>query len=127
MRLPKAPTDFKIPDLPGYVDCFTKVYRLLKNLYGLKDSGHTWNDHIKAGLLIRYWKQSHIDEYIYIKQGLLLILYVDDAYILSPDKSKILSEIISLQKDYDLTDEGTLQDYLNTHFDRNKDSSVTLT
>ena len=54
-------------------------------------------------------------------------MYVDDACILSPDKSRILSEIISLQKDYDLTDEGPLQDYLCTRFDCNKDGSITLT
>ena len=47
--------------------------------------------------------------------------------ILSPDKSKIASEIASLQRDYDLTDEGPLQDYLGTRFDRNSDGSVTLT
>ena len=56
MRPPKVPTDFKIPDLPGYADCFTKLYKLLKNIYRLKDTGRTWNGHIKAGLFKRNWK-----------------------------------------------------------------------
>ena len=36
-------------------------------------------------------------------------------------------EIISLQSDYDLTDDGELQDYLGTRFDRSSDGFVTLT
>lgn len=127
MRPPRVPPDFSIPDLPSFTDRFTKVYKLLKNLYGLKDAGRTWNDHLKQGLLKRGWRQSPIDTCLYIKPGLMLILYVDDACILSPDKSKIASEIASLQRDYDLTDEGPLQDYLGTRFDRNSDGSVTLT
>ena len=82
---------------------------------------------MKAGLLKRVWRQSPIDQCLYIKQGIMLILYDDDDYILSTDKSKNLSEITYLQKDYDLTDEGPFQDYLGNQFDRNKYGSVTLT
>ena len=57
----------------------------------------------------------------------MLILYVDDACILSPDQLKIHSGIASLHKGYDLTDNGPLQDYLGTHFICNKDNLVTLT
>ena len=39
MRPPKVPPDFQITDLPVFTDCFTKVYTLLKNFYGLKDTG----------------------------------------------------------------------------------------
>ena len=75
----------------------------------------------------RGWKQSTIDECLFVKDGLLLILYVDDACIISHDKRKIQSEILSLKKDYDLTDEGELQDYIGTRFERSSDGSVTLT
>ena len=36
---PKVPSNFCIPDLPLFTDCFTKVYKLLRNIYGLKDAG----------------------------------------------------------------------------------------
>ena len=127
MQPPRVPHDFKIPDLPSFTDRFTHAYKLLKNLYGLKDAGRTWNHHLKHGLLKRGWKQSTIDECLFTKSGLLLILYVDDACIISPSQSKIVAEITSLKKDYALTDEGKLQDYLGTRFDRNSDGSVTLT
>ena len=46
-------------------------------------------------------------------------LYVDDAILISPSKAKINFEIASLQRDYDLTDDGELKDYLGTRFARN--------
>ena len=79
------------------------------------------------GLKDRGWKQSNIDECLFVKNGMLLIVYVDDACIISPDNDKITSEIRSLKKDFDLTDKGDLLDYLGTRFDRNPDGSVLLT
>lgn len=37
MRPPQVPPDFIIPDLPTYYDRISKVYKLIKNLYGLKN------------------------------------------------------------------------------------------
>ena len=39
MRPPKVQSGFSIPDLPTFSDRFLNVYKLLKNLYGLKDAG----------------------------------------------------------------------------------------
>jgi hypothetical protein len=50
---PKVPKGFPIPDLPHFTDPFLKVYKLLRNLYGLKDAGKTWFDFLKKGLLER--------------------------------------------------------------------------
>lgn len=127
MRPPKVPADFTIPDLSKYTDRFKKVYKLVKNLYGLKDAGRTWNLHLHQGLVKRSWKQLSSDECLYVKDGMLLIIYVDDACIICPDNAKIDQEIKSLQKDYELTDDGELLDYLGTRFDRNSDGSVLLT
>ena len=62
-----------------------------------------------------------------MKDGLLLILYVDDACVISHDKKKIQNEILSLKKDYDLTDDGKLQDCIGTRFDRRSYEYITLT
>ena len=127
MQPPKVPPNFIIPDLPKPSDRYFNVYKLIRNLYGLKDAGRTWNHHLRDGLIKRGWHQSKIDECVYVKHGLILILYVDDACIISPSLSKIKLEIKSLQQDYDLTDDGELQDYIGTRFDRHPDGSVTLT
>ena len=55
MRPPHVPPDFIIPDLPTYYDKVSKVNKLIKHLYGLKDAGRTWNDHLTSGLIKRGW------------------------------------------------------------------------
>ena len=86
MRPPKVPSGFKIPDLPNVSDQFNKVYKLLRNLYRLKNAGHTWNRYLKTGLLKRNWIQSEIDTCLFTNGTAILILYVDDAAIISPDQ-----------------------------------------
>jgi hypothetical protein len=127
MTPPRVPPNFIIPDLPSFSDRLTKVYKLIKNLYGLKDAGKTWADYLKKGLLERGWKSSEIDSCLFTKNGIVLVLYVDDAILLSPYKSLIDSEIRSLQRDYDLTDDGELQDYLGTRFTKHPNGSIELT
>jgi hypothetical protein len=126
MKPPKVPPDFLIPDLPNFADRFLNVYKLLKNLYGLKDAGRTWYEHLTKGLAERGWKQLEIDTCLFTKDGILLIVYVDDAILISPNKQLIDREIKSLQEDYDLTDDGELKDYLGTRFTRRKDGSIEL-
>ena len=108
MRPHQVPNSVKIPDLPFFADRFTKAYKLVKNLYGLKDTGRTWNNHLKKGLFTRGWTKFTIDECFFTKKGMFLILYVDDTCLISPNQSSILQEISSLQKNFDLTDEDLL-------------------
>ena len=42
MKPPKVPKEFEIPDLPKFNDRFIYMYKLINNLYGLKDSVKTW-------------------------------------------------------------------------------------
>ena len=50
MQPPKVPYNFVIPDLPNKHDRITKVYKLIKNPYGLKDASKTWFDYLRKGL-----------------------------------------------------------------------------
>ena len=51
-----------------------------------------------------------------MKNGMLLILYIGDACFISPYKHKIDAKIKSLQKDYELTEDRDMKDYLGTRF-----------
>ena len=126
MRPPNVPQNFVIPDLPKPEDRWTKVYKLIQNLYGLKDAGRTWSQYLHKGLVARGWQQSKIDSCLYTKKNIILVLYVDDACLLSPDKSLIDKEIKSLQDQYNLTDDGELKDYLGTRFTRESNGSILL-
>ena len=56
MKPPRVPAGFAIPDLPNLADRLLKGYKLIKNLYELKDAGRTWNEHLHKGLIQRGWK-----------------------------------------------------------------------
>ena len=90
MSPPKVPKVFKIPYLkhPSFV--FTK------NLYGLKDTGSTWFDFFKYVLINRGCGQSTIDNCLFKKSSIIIIVYVDDSILLSPSKVKIRYETKSL-------------------------------
>ena len=98
MRPANVPSGFSIPDLPTFSDRCLNVYKLLKNLYGLKDAGKTWFDFLKKGLLEQVWKKSEIDSCLFTKERILLVVYVDDAILFFPHKTLIYIEIKSLQE-----------------------------
>ena len=127
MNPPKVPPNFKIPDLPRPSDRITKCYKLIKNLYGLKDAGITWFDFLSKGLIERGWKPSSVDACLFTKPGIILVVYVDDAILISANDKLIDSEIKSLKSSYALTDDAPLKDYLGTRFVRNEDGSLEMT
>ena len=108
------------------VDPTKHLLKLQKNLYGLKDGQVTWHEHIKAGLLSRGFRQSKVDPCLFIKGTVLLVLYVDDAALFSPDSAAINREIESLKKSFELTDEGELHDYLGTRLTKQADGRIEL-
>ena len=62
-----------------------------------------------------------------MKDNVILILYVDNAVLISPDFSGIKMCMQSLQKDFALTDDGPLHNYLRTRFICSCDGSIKLT
>jgi hypothetical protein len=101
--------------------------RLLQNLCGLKDAGKTWHGFLKKGLIERDWKTSEVGSCLFTKNKIILIVYVDEAILILPNKKLIDTEIKSLQKGYDLTHDGELKDYLGTRFEKKPDGSNELT
>ena len=57
MKPPKLPTEFEIPDLPNFTDHFIYVYKLINNLYGLKDNIKTWCEYLKHVILKQVWRE----------------------------------------------------------------------
>ena len=84
------------------------VLKLVKNLYGLKDAGKTWFEHLKKGLEGLGFKSSEVDPCIFYKQGCVILVYVDDCLIFTDTKSTADKLIENLMASYSLTDEGEL-------------------
>ena len=89
------------------------VLKLLKNLYGLKDAGRTWFEHLSYGLNDMGFQQTSSDPCIFIRNSDIIILYVDDCVIIFKTKQEADQIFPELEKrKYKLTDEGSMEEYL---------------
>lgn len=105
----------------------THVLRLNRNLYGTKQAGLVWYRHLVQGLEKRGFVQSEVDECVFYKSKSIFVFYVDDAICIGPDAAEINTIIKSLQKDFNLTDEGDLTEYLGIKITRTEDKGLELT
>jgi hypothetical protein len=84
------------------------VLKLIKNLYGLKDAGRTWFEHLKQGLETMGFKASEVDPCIFYMKDCVILVYVDDCLIFTNNKTTADKLIQDLMELYSLTDEGEL-------------------
>jgi hypothetical protein len=92
------------------------VLKLLKNLYGLKDAGLTWFEHLKNRLIQGGLKQSLVEPCIFVKGTLILLVYVDDCIALCPRNQPITDFIESMKTDYVLTGGLFIRHHPQRHF-----------
>ena len=103
------------------------VLMLVKNLYGLKDAGLTWFEHLSKGLDEMGFVPTNSDPCIFVNGTDIIILYVDDCVIISrtgQEASAIFNKLE--EKGFKLTDEGTMEEYLGIVIDHNKDGSFRM-
>ena len=75
-------------------DCMLK---LKKNVYGLCDSNLTRNEHLKRSLLKMGFTASQIDLCVFYKQGVIVIMCVDDCCVFGISKELIESLMMTLR------------------------------
>ena len=95
-------------------------------IYSLKDGQVTWHEHIKAALKEHGFPQPKIGPCLFIKEKVILVLYIDNDVFFSPRSKAIDNEIILLKKAFNLTDEGELKDYVGTPFIHDSDGQIKL-
>jgi hypothetical protein len=93
------------------------VLKILKNLYGLKNAKLMWFKRLK-NLIKRGFIQSLVKPCMFIKETLILLVYVDDCIALCPRNQPITDFIKSMKTDYVLTDKGDVSAYLGIQVDR---------
>ena len=107
-------------------DYALKIHR---NIYGQKQAGRVWNKYLADKLINEVgFTQSKIDECLFYRGTTLYALYTDDSIIAGPNLDEINQVIkdIKLAK-LDVTEEGTLEDFLGVNIDRKNDGSIHLT
>ena len=65
-----------------------KVLHLLKSLYGLCQAPRTFFEKLKSGLEERGWKQSIVDPCLFLKKGMICVVYVDDTIFALADSER---------------------------------------
>jgi hypothetical protein len=104
LAYPQAPIEFDMyMELPKGIEMKdgnrkTHVLKLLKNLYGQKQAGRVWNQHLVKGLLSIGFQQSEIDECVFYRSQTIFVVYVDDGIFASPSSREIDQVINDLRK-----------------------------
>jgi hypothetical protein len=96
-----------------------RVIRFLKSLYGLKQAPKTFYEKISAGLKQWGFAQYKHDACLFLKAGLMCVIYVDDTIFSGPNADQIARDIEGLgvskceaQHKFQLRDEGEVGDFL---------------
>ena len=123
-----------LPRIFGGADKLSKVLKLLKNLYRLKQSLKTFFDKLKAGILEHNFIQSKIDKCFVIKGDLICLVCVDDTFLAGANLDNINKAIHWLgmsTKDQihssQLRDEGQIGNFLGTRIEKPGDRNFNLT
>jgi hypothetical protein len=96
-----------------------RVLRLPKSLYGLKQAPKTFYEKLSSGLKQRGFTQSKHDACIFLKAGLICVIYVADTIFDGPNMDQIVLDIEGLrvskyetQHKFHLQDKGEAIDFL---------------
>jgi hypothetical protein len=110
------------------------ILKLKKSLYGLKQAPKTFFEKLSAGLTQRGFIQSEVDPCLFMKKGMLCVVYVDDTIFAGPDANEIEKVIASLHDDHDntkhkfhLESEGEVQDFLGINIKKIEGNTYQLT
>ena len=89
--------------------------KLKRSLYGLHQSPLTWFECPSKGLNKQALFASDNDPCLFIKEGVIALVYVDDTLCFSKDADNIPKPLKGSRDDgFELTDEGKIQDFLGT-------------
>jgi hypothetical protein len=105
----------------------THCLKLKKNLYGSRQAGRVWNQHLVHGLVTTLkFVQSTVDECVFYRGTTIFSVYVDDAILCGLSKDEIDAIISKLASLFDITDEGELDEYLGVKIPRPTSDTIDL-
>ena len=126
MKLPKG-----VKTIHGDGD--THVLKVKKNLYGGKNAGKIWYEHLKGALENIGFTQSEADGCVFYRKGVVFMFYVDDGLFFAINQDDIDKAIKDLRnskkvkRKLTLEDQGDVNDYLGINFEQMQDGQLKLT
>ena len=110
------------------------VLRLLKSVYGLKQTPKSFFDKISEGFIERGLEQSKLDKRLFMKKDMLCVIYVDDTILAGLDDTSLEEAIKSLgvaeeeqHHTFELRDEGEVGDFLGIRIEKTGSKRFNLT
>jgi hypothetical protein len=100
------------------------VLKLLKNLYGQKQAGRVWYQHLRRNLIKIGFTPSEFDECVFYYGKTIFIVYTDDTILLGPDKKEIEEIYKKLDATFKIEDQGNLSDYLGIKIERKENGTM---
>lgn len=111
----------------GHEDGTGRVCKLLKGLYGLKQSPRAWNKKLHDFLQQFGLTHTHADPCVYVaidgQTVTLLGLYVDDGLLCSTELAKVNGILTSLKATFEISVEDT-NCFLGLQIDRNREAGT---
>ena len=96
-----------------------KILKLKKSLYGLKQSPHTFYQHLSKSLQNRGWTVSAIDPCLFMKNNMMCVIYVDNTIFAGTNQAMIDGEVRQLgikqsneEQPLEFKEEGELSAFL---------------
>ena len=108
----------------------THVLQLIRNIYGQKQAGRVWNKCLEEGMKEVGFTPSDYDPCLYYKRNVVMLIYIDDCLVFSPDSKlidKTISDLRNSHKNFEGDDQGDVSDFLGIEVTHLKDGSIKLT
>ncbi|UYV74740.1 hypothetical protein LAZ67_12000761 [Cordylochernes scorpioides] len=102
------------------------IFQMDKSIYGLKQSGHEWNEKLDQILSSIGLERSRMDPCVYFSKDIILGVYVDDLLVTTSSVESYVKFKSSIQGEVDIKDLGEVSDLLSVRIKRNKDSNLEL-
>jgi hypothetical protein len=107
----------------------SKVCKLKKSLYGLKQSPRAWFERFMKFLKNEGFKQGHSDHTLFVKRSLdgkltILVVYVDDIILTGDDQVGRIHIKSKLAKEFEIKELGSLKYFLGMEFARSNKGLV---
>jgi hypothetical protein len=103
------------------------VLQLVKNLYGQKQAGRVWYQHLVRGLQEIGFTRSKVDECVFYYKHSVLLVNVNDSILMGPDQAELEHLVKLMSKRFEIQEEGTLGDFLGIQIAKQSNGDLNLT
>lgn len=112
----KVSSEVYIKQPQGYEDSTNRVCKLIKALYGLKESPRAWYECLDKFLINLGFERNNIDNCLYVVKNEndtnYLLIYVDDLLICGKNQNEIKRIKVLLSEKFKMKDLGQIKEYL---------------